>query len=74
MNEAVVHRHVRGEVIALRRRVFDLPMVGHSFLQCCILPGRRGLAQLSPEGNGANRLRRHWRFEPELCDLLATRR
>src|SRR5215471_16052203 len=54
MNETVVHRHVRGEVVALRRRVLDLPVVSHSLLHSCARSGTRGLAQLPREGNGAS--------------------
>src|SRR3954470_334595 len=33
MNEPVIHRLVRREVVALRRRVFGLPVIRHSILQ-----------------------------------------
>ncbi len=42
-----------GEIITLRRRVFDLSVLGHRLLHACVLSGTRGLAQLILQGNGA---------------------
>jgi len=53
MDETVVHCHVRGEIITLRRRVFDLSVLGHRLLHDCALSGKRELAQLTLQGNGA---------------------
>jgi hypothetical protein len=33
MNEPIIHRLVRREVVALRCRVFGLPVIRHSILQ-----------------------------------------
>jgi hypothetical protein len=53
MNETVIHRLVRRQVVALRRRVFGLRVIRHSILQEPLKIGSRGLAQMHAEGNVA---------------------
>jgi hypothetical protein len=54
VNETVVHRDVRGEIIALRGGVFDLAVVGHSLLQVLRPVRQAGISAITLRGQRRN--------------------